>query len=342
MSGGPAGHSFVLVGWDDDLEVPERDGEGNPVTDADGNPVVQKGFFLFRNSWGTGSFGTANPYGAGYGWISMDYVEEYLTAYVSNLPDVDVAEDCSDDEDNDFDGDVDCDDSDCASSAACSGAIDIHSYTDATDIPDNDADGVEMSLDVQQTGRIGGLSLTVDISHTYRGDLIVSLLRDGANEVVVWDREGAGADDLRKTFSIDDFNGADASARYTLRVVDTANQDVGVVNSWSLEIAEQGGGNSTTETYDSTEKVAIPDNDQTGVFSNIEVEDRGVIRGMKANAFDGRGNYSLGIREQIIFPEVDYDKVERITGMNITMVTTAKTDAEGKALLSHLGIPFRQ
>ena len=66
------------------------------------------------------------------------------------------------------------------------------------------------------------------------------------------------------------------------------------------------------------------------------------FKGVSPKAFDGRGNYSLGVREQIIFLEVDYDSVERITGMNITMVTTAKTDSEGKALLAHLGLPFRQ
>jgi large subunit ribosomal protein L5 len=66
------------------------------------------------------------------------------------------------------------------------------------------------------------------------------------------------------------------------------------------------------------------------------------FKGASPKAFDGRGNYSLGIREQIIFPEVDYDQVERITGLNVTMVTTANTDAEGKALLAHLGMPFRQ
>jgi large subunit ribosomal protein L5 len=64
------------------------------------------------------------------------------------------------------------------------------------------------------------------------------------------------------------------------------------------------------------------------------------FKGVSAKAFDGRGNYTLGVREQIIFPEVDYDKVERITGMNITVCTTAQTDAEAKALLSHLGMPF--
>jgi len=66
------------------------------------------------------------------------------------------------------------------------------------------------------------------------------------------------------------------------------------------------------------------------------------FKGLSAKAFDGRGNFSLGIREQIIFPEVDYDKVEHIAGMNITMCTTAKNDAEGKSLLTQLGMPFRQ
>ncbi|HJN74963.1 MAG TPA: 50S ribosomal protein L5 [Myxococcota bacterium] len=65
------------------------------------------------------------------------------------------------------------------------------------------------------------------------------------------------------------------------------------------------------------------------------------FRGMSPKAFDGRGNYSLGLTEQILFPEIDYDKVQRITGMNITIVTTAKTDAEGRALLKALGFPLR-
>jgi len=65
------------------------------------------------------------------------------------------------------------------------------------------------------------------------------------------------------------------------------------------------------------------------------------FRGISGKAFDGRGNYTLGIKEQIIFPEVDYDKIDTIKGMNITVVTTAKTDAEGKELLKLLGMPFR-
>lgn len=64
------------------------------------------------------------------------------------------------------------------------------------------------------------------------------------------------------------------------------------------------------------------------------------FKGVSPKSFDGRGNYTLGIREQIIFPEIDYDSVEHVTGLNITVVTSARTDAEGKALLAHLGMPF--
>jgi large subunit ribosomal protein L5 len=65
------------------------------------------------------------------------------------------------------------------------------------------------------------------------------------------------------------------------------------------------------------------------------------FRGVTGNAFDGRGNYTLGIEEQIVFPEIDYDKVEKIKGLAITIVTTAMSDAEGKELLRLLGMPFR-
>jgi len=65
------------------------------------------------------------------------------------------------------------------------------------------------------------------------------------------------------------------------------------------------------------------------------------FRGLSGKAFDGRGNYSLGIKEQIIFPEIDYDKIDRIKGLNISVVTSAKTDEEGKELLRLLGMPFK-
>lgn len=65
------------------------------------------------------------------------------------------------------------------------------------------------------------------------------------------------------------------------------------------------------------------------------------FKGVSSKAFDGAGNYTLGIREQIIFPEINYDEVEKIKGMNITIVTTAKTDEEARALLKYMGMPFR-
>ncbi|MCG8423311.1 MAG: 50S ribosomal protein L5 [Proteobacteria bacterium] len=66
------------------------------------------------------------------------------------------------------------------------------------------------------------------------------------------------------------------------------------------------------------------------------------FRGVSPRAFDGRGNYSLGVREQIIFPEIDYDTIDTVHGLNISIVTTALTDAEGRSLLKYLGMPFRQ
>ena len=65
------------------------------------------------------------------------------------------------------------------------------------------------------------------------------------------------------------------------------------------------------------------------------------FRGVSSKSFDGRGNYTLGIKDQLIFPEIDYNKVEKVKGMNISIITTAKTDAEGLSLLKQMGMPFR-
>jgi large subunit ribosomal protein L5 len=66
------------------------------------------------------------------------------------------------------------------------------------------------------------------------------------------------------------------------------------------------------------------------------------FRGISGKAFDGRGNYTLGIREQLIFPEIDFNKVDKTRGMNISIVTTAKTDEQSRSLLKALGMPFKQ
>ena len=85
-------------------------------------------------------------------------------------------------------------------------------------------------------------------------------------------------------------------------------------------------GQRMEEFYDKLVNIALP-----------RVRD---FRGVSTKAFDGRGNYSLGIREQLLFPEIDYDKVDKIRGMEIVFVTSAKTDEECKELLSLLGMPF--
>ena len=66
------------------------------------------------------------------------------------------------------------------------------------------------------------------------------------------------------------------------------------------------------------------------------------FRGLPSKSFDGRGNYTFGVTEQLIFPEIDYDKIDQTRGMDVTIVTTARTDAEGKALLDAFGFPFKR
>jgi len=66
------------------------------------------------------------------------------------------------------------------------------------------------------------------------------------------------------------------------------------------------------------------------------------FRGISPRSFDGRGNYNLGLREQILFPEIEYDNIDQIRGMDIAIITTAKTDEEGRALLRAMGMPFRE
>ena len=66
------------------------------------------------------------------------------------------------------------------------------------------------------------------------------------------------------------------------------------------------------------------------------------FRGIDPRAFDGHGNYTLGLREQLVFPEIDYDKIDKLRGLEVCIVTTAKTNDEGRALLTHLGMPFRK
>jgi len=207
-----AGHAIEIIGWDDELEIPMRDGEGKPVLDADGNPKKEKGFWLFKNSWGTGSFGVNHPFGAGYGWLSMRYVKEYGSAVVAEVPALNNP----------------------PPPPPSGGSAHTYTATPAAAIPDRDPVGASSTINVTDAGTIGAIKVTTDITHTYRGDLKVTLTH-GTTSQVIFNKAGGSADDLKETFTVSGFSG-DLAGDWTLKVEDTAAQDVGKLNGWTLEV----------------------------------------------------------------------------------------------------------
>ncbi|MFH2009001.1 MAG: proprotein convertase P-domain-containing protein [bacterium] len=302
-----AGHSILIIGWDDDLEVPMVDETGAVMTDADGNELKEKGFWLFKNSWGTSGFGIRNEFGAGYGWLSMRYVQEYASVYGSDEPVLDLVERCDDGIDNDFNGAVDCDDAGCATDPACAPSGLTFSNNTSTAIPDNNPSGATSVINVDQDGVLADLSVTVDISHTYVGDLTVTLISPNDTRVVLHNRAGNSTDDIRQTFTPTGFAGTSIRGDWTLEVVDHAGSDTGTINSWSLALSLTGAtaevcddqidndGNGETDCADAacagdpacqssqtvTETnntpVDIPDNSSAGIESFIEITQTGQI-----------------------------------------------------------------
>ncbi|MEO8699923.1 MAG: proprotein convertase P-domain-containing protein [Kofleriaceae bacterium] len=229
-----AGHAIHLVGWDDNLEICMRDGAGADIADPAGGCKKEKGFYIFKNSWGTAGFGIQHATGPGYGYISYKYINEYASAVVGEAPPLDLPREVCDDAanaDEDNDGDANCDDTDCA--AACAPAA-SHTYTStpAATIPDQSS--VSSTIAVADTGAVATVKLSVDISHTYQGDLKVTLTK-GTKSVVVADRTGGSADNLVKTFDVAGITG-DLAGDWTLKVEDTARLDTGTLNSWKLEV----------------------------------------------------------------------------------------------------------
>lgn len=219
-----AGHSILLVGWDYDLEVQRREADGSLMVDANGNPVMDTGFFIFKNSWGSDSFGVDNPYGGGYGFISMDYVETYGSARVSDLPTIVEPE-----PEPDPGTDPGTDPTDPPPGA------ELYESDESVEIPDNDPVGVTSTIEVPTNGAVSSVTVEFDISHTYRGDLTVRLIH-GSTIVTLHDRAGGGEDDLQATFELSDFEGEDRGGAWQLQVIDNANADTGVLNGWLLLI----------------------------------------------------------------------------------------------------------
>ncbi len=237
-----AGHAIQLVGWDDDMEVESRDGEGKPIL-VNGVPKKEKGFWLFKNSWGTASFGTEHPTGPGYGWISYQYVKEYARAVTADLPSLMTPREVCDDGvgmDEDGDGQANCSDADCSMHPSCNqtpGDV-AHQYNaaPAAAIPDNSATGVSSTIDVSDTGTITDAKVSVTITHTYIGDLKVTLTK-GTETITVHGNTGGSQDNLTvMSFALPSLSGKALAGAWTLKVVDSAAQDTGALASWALDV----------------------------------------------------------------------------------------------------------
>lgn len=230
-----AGHSILLVGWDDDLEVQRVDAQGKKMVDADGNPVMEKGFFIFKNSWGTGSFGVNNPYGDGYGFISMKYVEEYKTAYGSDLPVIapPAPKICGQD--------LSCEDPSCIDVPVCQPTGDTETFyaDDEIAIPDNDSAGIVSEIEVpEQDGIIHGLTVTALISHSFVGDLELVLVHPDGTEALLREADGKPGNDFDETFRVESFNGKKLGGTWKLLVRDLSALNDGELLMWELAITK--------------------------------------------------------------------------------------------------------
>ena len=304
----PAGHAIFLIGWDDDLEIPHLDEQGQPLVDENGEPVVERGAYLFKNSWGTSRFGGNNPFGAGYGWISQRYVEEYATCYSSRVPEVELdPEVCDNGIDDDFNGTSDCEDPACETDAACRAPGAIFEGTGG-DIPDNDEAGLTSSVDVTLEGNVVSATVSYSITHTYRGDLTVALVAPNGARAVLHEASGGSEDNLEGIDTVTDFAGLPVAGTWSLSVIDSAGEDVGTLDAWSVEfelggdladedcsngVDDNGDGaadcadsaclgddacaSAETLTFEGDSNLSIPDNDPAGVDSIIEVEAAGSI-----------------------------------------------------------------
>lgn len=211
-----AGHAIHIIGWDDNLEVEMRDKEGKPILDANGNPQKEKGFYLFKNSWGTAGFGVDHPTGPGYGWLSYKYVNQYGSAVVvTELPTVGGGG---------------------GGGGGTGGTPRTYSATPNAAIPDDDTTGVTSTITVPDRGTVTTVKVTVDITHTYRGDLKLTLSK-GTTSKVIFNGDGGSADDLKQTFTVEGLAGQALDGDWTLKVEDTYGQDLGNFNKWTLEVA---------------------------------------------------------------------------------------------------------
>jgi hypothetical protein len=212
-----AGHAIHLIGWDDNLEVQMRDKDGNLLTNADGSPKMEKGFWLFKNSWGTAGFGINHPTAPGYGWISYKYVAEYGSAVIAEVPTLG------------------------GGPGPNPGTGTPRSYTSTTEvaIPDNVVTGATSTITVADPGTISGdVKISVEIKHTYSGDLKLALQK-GTERKVLQENVGGSVDNIMKTFTVTGLDGKVLADEWKLVIVDSAALDVGSLKNWKIELTSR-------------------------------------------------------------------------------------------------------
>ena len=281
-----AGHSILIVGWDDDLEVPIVDENGEQVLDEEGNPIVERGFFLFKNSWGTSVFGIDNPHGPGYGWLSMRYVEKYGSAVSSRPPQENLLERCDDGLDNNFDGLTDCDDLACAEVTSCQEtptpdlSLQVTSE-DELNIPDRGE--ITSELVITQRGSVDQLTIELEIEHTFSGDLEVSLTSPSGTRIILVEADHErNTADLKISQELDAMRGEWIGGTWKLTVADRFERDLGKLVRWSLEGHLSEVPLSESISFSAQPNLMIPDHDPSGITSNIEVDALGKLESATA------------------------------------------------------------
>lgn len=333
----PAGHSILIVGWDDDLEVPIVDETGAVVSDADGKPVTEKGFFLIKNSWGTSNFGIENPFGAGYGWLSMKYVEKYAYLNGADVPRVDLGpEACDDGKDNNYNGLVDCEDVDgCSAQSACKTAQKVFEVKPGQPIPDNSTTGVSTELDVNLSGPATEVWVEVEITHPFIRDLELVLTLPSGQTATLYNRNDQAGRNMKRRFLLPKLVGEEVAGTWSLRVIDHSAGDTGRITRWALGLSASSGalvevcgdghdndGNGDADCLDaacageaacqstgpgtfdgfSDDEVAIPDQSPAGAKSTITLTGDGVITGVNVE-LDIAHSYRGDLTVSLIHPD---------------------------------------
>jgi len=311
----PAGHSILIVGWDDDLAVQTVDELGNKVVDADGKPVMERGFFLIKNSWGTTNFGLANRFGPGYGWLSMKYVEQYANINGADVPKVDLGpEVCDDGKDNNQNRLIDCEDIEtCGKNTACLNTDFFFESKPNKAIPDNNAGGLGSDITVGPGGTVTSAWVEVEIAHPFVRDLKLVVTLPSGRAITMYDHNDIAGRDMKRRFTLPAVIGEQAGGTWRLTVSDNAQGDVGKLERWAVgvsvaqsalvEVCGDGQDNDGDHAVDCADSdcattaacqtagpdvfegsaepnVSIPDQDAAGVKSKITLSGKGSVAGV--------------------------------------------------------------